>query len=163
MPDYSAQFYRHGGYSFDERSVYELAEQVKTFSGLDAEVEAKLIGGHTLTSKNVKELVTDAFFRSNLIEQLVIKAWNMDLTPHRSIQIILRDRPMFEAVNVSISGDRQASIAARAEIDSIIAGQRQWYARLHLPFLWYLPVQMVFYLMIGVGCGFVASTYWPGS
>jgi hypothetical protein len=162
---YSTNFARWGGYSFDENSVYELADQVKEFSGVDAELEASLQGGHIITGKNAQEFVAEAFLKNNMIEQLIIQAWDIGADPHRSIQIILRDRTFFDAVSVGISGERQASMAARMQIQSIIGGGRHWYALFYPHGWWSSVLSFILWLLIVAILAELLSLYssaqWP--
>jgi hypothetical protein len=137
MVGYTSKLVRWGGYSFDEPSIYEIAKRAEALAGSAPNLTARLAGGDELKATNVEELLADTLLRSKQIVQLEISA--NDYPRDCYVWIYLRDRVAFDAVNVNVTVDRQSGSTARADIESIIEGQRQWYAVLY-PGLWWLPL-----------------------
>ena len=85
--DFSVKFIRQGGYSFDEETILALVRQLNSFLKTDAaDVDVTLKDGQTIVSKNVQELFEDTYVTSNLIVQLVIRAFTTE-APLRKVWV----------------------------------------------------------------------------
>ncbi len=162
MTDFSVKFIRLGGYSFDEETILELVRQASSFVKTDVDVEATLRGGHSIVSKNVQELFEDNYVKSNLIAQLVIRAWNTQAKPLRKVMIILLDSAFGEGISVDLSADRELCTITRAEMQNIIDGRRQWYSGLYIGGWWLLLLALLWCVCMGALSGALLSAYLPG-
>ena len=162
MTDFSVKFIRFGGYSFDEETILELVRQANSFMKTDVDVEATLKGGHTIVSKNLQELLEDSYVKSNLIEQLVIRAWNTEVKPLHKVWITLRDSGFGEGISVDLSADRELCTMTRAEVQNIIEGRRQWYSRLYIEGGWLLLLALLWCVCMGAVSAAMLSAYLSG-
>jgi hypothetical protein len=69
----------------------------------------------------------------------------------------------FDAVNVTVSGDREAGSSLRADIQNIIEGQRQWYAFAY-PGWWWAVLWTAIWLVVGFAIlfSFEKAGLWSG-
>jgi hypothetical protein len=129
---------------------------------MDVDLEAHLEGGHIVISKDARELLEDSFLKSNFIEQIQIKAFNLNpLDQRRTIMIFLR-KGLAGNVFLELDGDRQAGTETRRELENIIKGKREWYAWLFIPTGWAFLSQLIWCVVIGAICGATISRFFPG-
>jgi hypothetical protein len=163
MSDFSSKFIRRGGYSFDEGTVIDMVRQSSQFAQMDVEIEASLADGQTITSTNIQELLEDPYVRGNVIDQLVIRAWNTKAAPLlRHVMIILRNNAAGEGVLVLLRADRNSCTLTRAELQNLIDGRRQWYSRLFPTAGWLVLLKSIWSISVAVVTGMLVGLWVPG-
>jgi hypothetical protein len=163
MAGYSVKFIRWGGYSFDEATIHGLADEAAKFAEMAVDTEISLEDGHTITGSNVSELIGDSFLKSFAIKQVMIRAFNYAKPDsRRSIMIILRDRLLFEGVLVDMTADRQSCTVTRTELENIIDGKRQWYAKMFISSGWALLLALGWCGCAAAIGATIMSSYFPG-
>jgi hypothetical protein len=118
MPEFSTRFARTGGYSFSDTSIISLANEVEQFTAGDVEMTITLRGDHEVASRkgdNLVGILRDSFVTNNVITKIAITGSVYRPNTCR-IGVVLGG---WDAVDVSISGDRDKCMSTRAEVETI--------------------------------------------
>jgi hypothetical protein len=129
---YSANFLKVGAFIFDAESISDLYQIVRKFTAKEPTVRIALDSDHQIQSTNLQDVLDDLYVKNKNISQVQIDCMGPE---DRSAHIKLRQDPFGQTVDVSIQGERAASIEARTEIENIVNGRKQWYGLPH-PLVW---------------------------
>jgi hypothetical protein len=106
---------------------------VKKFTEASSTITIHLKDDHELQDTNLDALVSDTFVKAQTIKSAKIEGRNRlgpDLVHSISVNL---EVDLLHVVQVTIAGDRDRSLVARRELDTILYGAEYWYAPLFLP------------------------------
>ena len=152
-----------------KRLVGKVAIVTGGASGIGAET-ARVFALHgakvLLTDSNAalgKSVASEISDRGNVIDQLVIRAWNTKAAPLlRHVMIILRNDAAGEGLLVLLRADRNSCTLTRAELQNLIDGRRQWYSRLFPTAGWLVLLKSIWSISVAVVTGMLVGLWVPG-
>ena len=127
MAGYSTNFTKRGAYAVNQGTIMDLTAVVDDLVEEAPTIKFKLEQDHEIESKDAKEAFDDVYVKNKYIKSAEIQGFGVK-GAHASITFgppnIIED-----VIGVRMGGDREACVAARAKIESILQGSEQWYSK----------------------------------
>ncbi|MHC4051512.1 hypothetical protein [Bradyrhizobium sp. 25ACV] len=131
MPDYSSSFTKYRAYNITPDTLGAIVSLVTKFTERPATITIYLDDDHEVKDTDLNALINDTFVKAQRIQRVKIDGRNRlgpDLV--HSISISFDSDQLLRVVQVTIAGDRDRSIVARRELDTLLRGAEYWYSAL---------------------------------
>jgi hypothetical protein len=126
LSEYKITSYKSGAFEFDADSIRALIKSAQKFLGFDPTITIELQDDHHIEGTEFDLLTEDPYVRSKIIKTISVQG--------RAYKDGQRDFELeigatFRSIGLSMSGDRDATIATREETVEILKGQEVWYSK----------------------------------
>jgi hypothetical protein len=134
LAEFSTSFSKTGGYIVTRDAIMDLYAACSEFAGSPPRMTIELAGNFNIQGSDVIELLDELYVKSKPILRLRIDASGRLNNAHRrSVSISLTNessgiRSWGSSIDVSLSGEKAGTVAARDEIEARLAGLRKWYS-----------------------------------
>jgi hypothetical protein len=134
MPDYSTSFAKFRAYNVTPDTLASIVNAAKKFIEASPTITVYLEDDHNIEDTNLDALVADSFVRGKQIKRITIDGRKTLFDPlvNRSISVNF-EVDLLHVAEVRIAGERDRSLAARREIETILEGAETWYAPMFWP------------------------------
>jgi hypothetical protein len=129
MPDYSTSFDRYRAYTIGQETLAAIVKVAGDFIEASPTIKFYLEDDHTVEDTNLAALVSDTMVGGRNIQRVSVEGRKTLFSPlvSRSISVNF-EVELHRIASVRIAGERDRSLAARREIETILAGAEIWYA-----------------------------------
>jgi hypothetical protein len=133
MPNYSSSFTKYRAYNITPDTLSAIVGTVAKFTEAAVTTTIYLDDDHEVKGDDLGALVNDTFVKAQKIRRIKIDSrskLSQDIDHSISIGF---EADLLRVVQVTISGDRDRSIVARRELESVLHGAEYWYSPLLPP------------------------------
>lgn len=134
MSGYSTSFSRYRAYNVTPVALAGLVSAANAFLETSPTITIHMEDDHDMAGVELDDLLADSLVRNKIIKRVDIDGRKTLREPlvSRSISITF-EADFLQVVKVGISGERDRSLTARREIETILEGAEYWYAPIFLP------------------------------
>jgi hypothetical protein len=132
MPDYSSTFSKYRAYNVTPDTLAGIVDLVTKFTEEPATTTIHLVDDHEVKDINLDALLNDSFVKAQRIQRIKIDSKKF-VGPLFHYVTISFEPDLLKVVQVTISGDRDRSLATRRELETLLRGAEYWYSSLLLP------------------------------